>query len=354
MESPHRIILTAAESTTGIGNYVADLLRMQDLDTTTYSFIMNRESKDEMFFGTKFHGLKIPITKNGWYINVRFQKFVFRKVISMLRELYDSMNVIYHYSDYSLRSFTPVDNSCLTLHDFFGVLKKYPYKYGNWFTEKFKHKKLEEFKSYKYLIADSKRTALDAEEYGFESKAMVIYPPLREHIVRLQNKQELRNKWGIPIDKKIVLSISSDDPRKNLSTISKTMSILGDQFILLRVGSNLPNAINFSNLSPNDVNELYNSSDVLLFPTLAEGFGYPLIEAMAIGLPIVTSDIEITREVCGDAAIFVDPDSPSCKEGVIEAIANKEELLNSGIRQSKKFEFDRFCRSMLRLYERMS
>jgi glycosyltransferase involved in cell wall biosynthesis len=52
------------------------------------------------------------------------------------------------------------------------------------------------------------------------------------------------------------------------------------------------------------VAQLYNTCDLFVFPSLAESFGHPLVEAMASGVPVVASDIPICREICGDAAVF--------------------------------------------------
>lgn len=59
-----------------------------------------------------------------------------------------------------------------------------------------------------------------------------------------------------------------------------------------------------------DVPNLYMQSDLFVFPSLAESFGHPLVEAMASGLPILASDIPICREICGDAAVYFNPLDP--------------------------------------------
>jgi glycosyltransferase involved in cell wall biosynthesis len=55
------------------------------------------------------------------------------------------------------------------------------------------------------------------------------------------------------------------------------------------------------------VPELYQRSDIFIFPSIAESFGHPLVEAMASGLPVIASDIPVHREICGDAALYFDP-----------------------------------------------
>lgn len=59
-----------------------------------------------------------------------------------------------------------------------------------------------------------------------------------------------------------------------------------------------------------DIEALYTTSSVLVFPSLVESFGHPLIEAMAAGLPVITADTSVSREVCGTAALYFPPEDP--------------------------------------------
>jgi len=63
-------------------------------------------------------------------------------------------------------------------------------------------------------------------------------------------------------------------------------------------------------LNPRQIQELYREGDIFVFPSLCESFGYPMVEAMAHGLPIVASDTPVNREICGEAAVYFSPFDP--------------------------------------------
>jgi glycosyltransferase involved in cell wall biosynthesis len=71
---------------------------------------------------------------------------------------------------------------------------------------------------------------------------------------------------------------------------------------------------------------LYEDATALCFPSLAEGFGLPVLEAMAAGLPVVASDLEVIREVAGDAAVFVPAGDVPMLRGALEQVVNDEQL----------------------------
>ncbi len=94
-------------------------------------------------------------------------------------------------------------------------------------------------------------------------------------------------------------------------------------------------------VEPADLPALYRGSEAFVFPTFWEGFGLPVLEAMAAGTPVVTSDRSSLPEVAGNAAVLVDPHSPdSIAEGVFEAIEDPDrraELIRRGRRRAAEF-----------------
>ena len=102
---------------------------------------------------------------------------------------------------------------------------------------------------------------------------------------------------------------------------------------------------------------LYNGASALLFPSLEEGFGFPVLEAMARGLPVVTSNTSSLPEVGGDAALYADPRDPhSIARQVTRAVEDldlRHELIRKGALRSAEFTWERTARETLRVYEEL-
>jgi glycosyltransferase involved in cell wall biosynthesis len=110
----------------------------------------------------------------------------------------------------------------------------------------------------------------------------------------------------------------------------------------------------FCDLSQEDVISIYKSCDLLLFPSLYEGFGLPIVEAQALGIPVLTSNIPPMKEIAGEGAIFVDPLSVSdIFEGMVKFISDKcyrEKLVELGKFNANRFSRESFCESYKNLY----
>ncbi len=103
---------------------------------------------------------------------------------------------------------------------------------------------------------------------------------------------------------------------------------------------------------------LYQSASALLFPSLEEGFGFPMLEAMSYGLPVVTSRYSALPEVAGDAAEYVDPLDPeeiaAAVRSVVEDAARRQVLIARGLHRSSLYSWRRMAESVLRVYDELA
>jgi glycosyltransferase involved in cell wall biosynthesis len=101
--------------------------------------------------------------------------------------------------------------------------------------------------------------------------------------------------------------------------------------------------------------ELYRGARCLVYPSLYEGFGIPVLEAMACGTPVVTSAGGATEEVAGGAAVLIDPlDPASIAAGIEEAVSRRDELAALGVERARAFTWERVAAETREVYAQVA
>ena len=104
--------------------------------------------------------------------------------------------------------------------------------------------------------------------------------------------------------------------------------------------------------------QTYRDCDMLMFASLYEGFGMPIVEANMTGRPVITSNVSSMPEVAGEAACLVDPNSvESIREGVLKVISDeayRNQLVNSGFENAKRFKLDTIVAQYVELYREVA
>lgn len=110
-------------------------------------------------------------------------------------------------------------------------------------------------------------------------------------------------------------------------------------------------------VSTEELIRIYSAADVLLFPSFHEGFGLPILEAMACGCPVITSNCSAMPEVAGDAAVLVDPYDPGSIARAIHHVitddSTRRRLIERGRQRARQFSWERSAREVVRVYERV-
>jgi glycosyltransferase involved in cell wall biosynthesis len=104
--------------------------------------------------------------------------------------------------------------------------------------------------------------------------------------------------------------------------------------------------------------KIYRLSTMLVFPSLEETFGLPVLEAMAAGLPVVTSNRSALPEVAGEAALLVNPENPEEIAAAVRRILDspelRRELIRKGHERAREFPWERTARETLAVYRRLT
>jgi len=162
---------------------------------------------------------------------------------------------------------------------------------------------------------------------------------------------------------KYLLHVSQWEPRKNLDRIIKAYKLIKEPKpkLILKVSGYTETVkiegvkiINKS-LSPDKLADLYKNASIFIFPSLYEAFGMPILEAMACGCPVITSNITGCAEVAGDAALLVNPYSTTEIAEAMEKLIRDDNLRTMLVKKSlqrvKNFSWEKSAKEHLRVFE---
>lgn len=150
-----------------------------------------------------------------------------------------------------------------------------------------------------------------------------------------------------------LLAVGTLEPRKNLARVQEAATRLGRELRIVGVPGwgNVDATGWIGRVSDVELARLYRGAACVVYPSLYEGFGLPIAEAMACGAPVVTSAGGATEETAGGAAVLVDPlDVDAIAQGIDEAIRRTDELRRFGLERAKAFSWDEAARSTVEVY----
>jgi len=159
-----------------------------------------------------------------------------------------------------------------------------------------------------------------------------------------------------------ILTVATLEPRKNLATLLDAYRRLdGDGIALAVAGAagwgrqpelDVPGLMRLGYTPSAELPLLYRGAAVLVYPSLFEGFGMPVVEAMACGVPCVVSSHPSLDEACGDAAVRADPRDPDAIAAAIErALAERDEFVARGLVHARRFTWSENGRVHLSAWE---
>jgi glycosyltransferase involved in cell wall biosynthesis len=263
--------------------------------------------------------------------------------------------------------------SVVTVHDL--IFLRFPQYYGrisrNIYTAKLKHA----CKVADRIVAISERTMADMIELLGTSpeKISVIYQgcdPAFKTVCTTEQKQAVRKKYGLPSE--FILNVGTVEERKNLWVLIRALSFLSDVKLVVtgrqtayvdeikkHLGKHqLNNQVIFlNNADFADLPAIYQSARLFVYPSRYEGFGIPVLEALASGTPVIAATGSCLEEAGGPDSLYFDPDDHiGLSEKIHEALTNEElrqNIIAKGREYSLNFEDEKLAAQMAQLYENL-
>jgi glycosyltransferase involved in cell wall biosynthesis len=218
------------------------------------------------------------------------------------------------------------------------------------------------------ILVDAESTKRDLAEHLGTPAEKVDVAPLGVTLDRVEPARDVRQRLELG-DGPLLLSVSAKRPHKNLMRLLEAVSLLENTPVVVLPGYPTPHEADLKAraaylgvravfpawVSPEDLEGLYAQAAAFVFPSLAEGFGLPVLEAMARGVPVACSDASSLPEVAGDAALLFDPLDPRAIADAIRRLfdpAVAEPLREAGRARAATFTWERCAEQTVAAYER--
>ena len=222
-----------------------------------------------------------------------------------------------------------------------------------------------------WLIAVSAAARDEAvEALGLDPKRFTVVPngAGRPPQGPVADEDEVQRRYQL-IDKRVVLSVGAKRPHKNQEVLIRTAPLLPEDVVVVLAGHPEPYDAELRSVASElgvraklrfldyvadaELEALWRIADLAALPSRAEGFGLPVLEAMARGVAVACSDIPVLREVGGDVPFYFDPRDPQSAAAAISAAlecgATRSE---AGIARAASFTWERAAQGTFEVYER--
>jgi glycosyltransferase involved in cell wall biosynthesis len=228
------------------------------------------------------------------------------------------------------------------------------------------------------IVADTAWTLMDVKRFlNPHDKLMeVVHLGIGEDFYprdTAEAKKKAQQRYGLPED--FLLTVGTFEPRKNIAGLFLAFTLLKDRtpLHLAVVGqrgwknekvraeierAKIHDRIHLLGYLPDaDIPDMYAASNLFVFPSVYEGFGLPPLEAMACGVPVVSSTASSIPEIVGEAADLVNPHSPQeIADAIVKVLndpAHRQQMISRGLTQAAKFTWQKTATKMIDVFNRV-
>ncbi|OGZ41604.1 MAG: hypothetical protein A3C80_00165 [Candidatus Ryanbacteria bacterium RIFCSPHIGHO2_02_FULL_45_43] len=369
----------ATSRTRGIGIYVANLV--QELKKyQAYEIVPYAQSNAVVDFlrrETSFRSRRRTLyrmERAEWLIRSLFIKHKAKK---------DHISIFHSTDPLSVLPPSRFYRAVATVYDIIPLLFEEDFKHKNFYGRYLYKRALQQLKKMDKIITLSYTSREDIHHVLRIPREKIVpiylgvapyFKPTNDH------NQVLRVKEKYGVKGKYILNVGGVDHRKNIIRLLEAYSLLSkkgykEKVYLVQVGGDIELNLHQRSKIFNKMQELkldksvifcgavdtadlvvlYNGAELLSFPSLYEGFGLPLIEAMACGTPVVTSNVPSLKEISGDAAVFVNPmNTEDISIGILKLLSDndlRKSLKEKGLKRAANFTWEKTAQETAKVYE---
>jgi glycosyltransferase involved in cell wall biosynthesis len=360
-----KIAIDARESGTSTGRYVDKLIEHLHKLKPTEKIIVLTKADRVGFIKSVAPGFEV--------IESNYKEFTFAEQVGLRSQLRRVNADLVHFT-MTQQPIYYYGKSVTTVHDLITARFTNPAK--NWLIYKFKQV------VYRFVIvwvAHKSKLVITPTNFVRDDLSKFAHLKKSKIVVTYEAADKI-NDAAEPVkdlaDKKFLMYVGRPTPHKNLITLVKALEILAaqdPQLLLVLAGKKdanyssiekavakmgLTDRVIFTGfISDGQLRWLYENTAVYVFPSLAEGFGLPGLEAMAHGAPVAASRATTLPEIYGTAAHYFDPKSADDMASKIREILNnpelRQKLVKAGVTQSAKYSWQAMAEQTLALYRKM-
>ncbi|MFH0989694.1 MAG: glycosyltransferase family 1 protein [bacterium] len=349
----------------GIGTYIQSLIT---------GFEQHRDKHDFTLFVPEQDTARIHVDSAIRIIPVPYKKYSLGELFGFKSMMQNYAIDLFHEPHFTL-PFGLQKNSVVTIHDLIHL------KCSEFFSlpqRMYARQMLSHAVNHSgRILTVSQRTKQDIQEFFSvpEERISVIYNGVGRIFRKIEDEQKLKAfKIRYSLERPFVLYVGNVKPHKNIPLLLMAFSRLRltyPDLLLVVVGGNLKsdvsltamvNELNISHsikelgqISNDDLVLAYNSAQMLVQPSLYEGFGFPVIEAMACGTPVICSDGGSLPEIAGNAALII---SKRSMDGLLDSMTKlldhnelRLDLIKKGFQNSKRFCWEQTAKETIGMYD---
>ena len=373
----------AYQNKTGLGNYIRSLIAILTSQYPQHDYTLFAPKKTSLFNDRDFKNTKsiFPVTLSGKLFPAFWRSRLM--VNDIVKEKIDIFHGVSNQLPRGIQN-TNV-KTVVTVHDL--IYERFPETYP--FDQRYVHRWQIKYacKIADAVVAISNQTKADLIHYYHvpEQKITVCYQscnPIFQCIISEDEKSNVKKRYKLP--DQYFLFVSSIAPRKNLISVCEAMIRIKNEnnFPLVVIGNGkkdkekakqlmadngmsdklillneLPESKDADFTTAKDFPAIYQQAIALVYPSIFEGFGAPLLEAMYSGIPVISSNTSCLPEVGGDAAIYFDPfDIKAIAENLIQVSTDpqlRKLMIEKGFEQVKKFTQAQYAKDIMNVYNKI-